>query len=202
MGVRNMGLQVLVSFLLYDIISAITPGPGNILALNTIVNYGWKKSRKLFLGIFTGYYLTQIICAFLIFGLDRFLNPIMTVMKYVGAAYILWLTIHIVLSKPDFKATEKNPSFFIGFILQLVNVKIYFFGMTALSGYIIPYYNSLSALIMFELIIATIGTTATLTWAFMGNLFERVYRKHYRLINIILGLFLLACVISLLLQKT
>ncbi len=24
---------------------AFTPGPGNILALNTVTNYGWKKQR-------------------------------------------------------------------------------------------------------------------------------------------------------------
>jgi cysteine/O-acetylserine efflux protein len=197
-----MGLQALISFLLYSLINAFTPGPGNILALNTIVNYGWKKSRNLFLGIFVGYYIVQILCAFLIFGLARFLNPIMAIMKYIGAAYIIWLAIHIAISKPEFKADGKNPSFYIGFILQMVNIKIYFFGITALSGYIIPYYNSLSTLIIFEIIIATIGTIATLTWAFIGNLFERIYRKYYKLINILLGLFLLECVVSLLIQKT
>ncbi|MEI3504124.1 MAG: hypothetical protein V8Q42_10905 [Anaerovoracaceae bacterium] len=46
---------------------AFTPGPGNILALNTITNYGWKKGRPLFFGIFAGYYCVQTICAIFVY---------------------------------------------------------------------------------------------------------------------------------------
>ena len=45
---------VLLNFFIYAVINAFTPGPGNILALNTVTNYGWKKGMPLFLGIFTG----------------------------------------------------------------------------------------------------------------------------------------------------
>ena len=33
------------NFFIYTIINAITPGPGNILALNTVGSYGWKKGK-------------------------------------------------------------------------------------------------------------------------------------------------------------
>lgn len=56
-----MGIQVITSFLIYTVISAFTPGPGNILALNTMVNHGWKKGKPLFLGIFFGYFFVQRI---------------------------------------------------------------------------------------------------------------------------------------------
>lgn len=59
-----MPVYVLGNFLIYCAINAFTPGPGNILALNTVTNYGWKKGKPLFFGIFTGYYAVQIICAF------------------------------------------------------------------------------------------------------------------------------------------
>ena len=122
----------------------------------------------------------------------------MSVMKYVGMAYIIWLAIRIAISKPELEETDKKPSFWTGFVLQMVNIKIYLFGITALTGYVIPYYNSLKMLILFEIIIASIGTIATLIWIFMGNIFKRIYIKYYRIINIILGLFLLQCAISLL----
>ena len=35
---------VLLNFFIYAVINAFTPGPGNILALNTVTNYGWKKT--------------------------------------------------------------------------------------------------------------------------------------------------------------
>lgn len=189
---------VLGNFFVYAIINAFTPGPGNILALNTVTNYGYKKGRSLFFGIFAGYYVVQIICALFVYGVSAFMPNILGIMKYIGAAYILWLAIHIAVSKPESESTEKSASFFKGFLLQFVNVKIYLFGITALAGYITDYYTSFFDLILFELIVATIGTMATITWIGMGMMIQRMYQKHFRLINIILAASLLECIYSML----
>ncbi len=189
---------VISNFFIYAIINAITPGPGNILALNTVSNYGWKKGKPLFFGIFVGYYVVQILCAVFVFGVSAFLPNVLGVMKYIGATYILWLAIHIVISKPAIDSSEKSASFLKGFLLQFVNVKIYLFGITALTGYITDYSTSLMTLLFFELIIATIGTIATLTWIGLGVLLRKAYQKYYRPINIVLALTLLKCVYSML----
>lgn len=193
-----MGIQVILSFSIYAVINAITPGPGNLLALNTTVRAGWKKGKNLLFGIFAGYYAVQILCALLVYESYRFLNPIITVTKYVGAAYILWLAIHIAKSKPDLSESDGKPSFWTGFLLQFVNAKIYLFGITALTGYVLPFYTSLGALLFFEMIIATVGTAATLTWVVLGSVLKKIYTKHYRSINMVMALALLWCVVSLL----
>ncbi len=189
---------VIGNFLVYSVINAFTPGPGNILALNTVTNYGWKKGKPLFLGIFAGYYVVQLICAVFVYGVSTFLPGVLGVMKYVGAAYILWLAIHIAFSRPDGNNGEKSASFWKGFMLQFVNVKIYLFGITALTGYVTNYSTSLWILIFFELIIATIGTIATSTWIGAGMAIQKVYLRYYRPINIMLALTLLECVYSIL----
>lgn len=160
---------VMGNFFIYSVINAFTPGPGNILALNTVTNYGYKKGRPLFWGIFAGYYVVQMICAIFVFGVSTFLPDVLGIMKYIGAAYILWLAVHIAISRPDTDSVEKSASFLKGFLLQFVNVKIYLFGITALTGYITGFSDSLWVLILFEFIIATIGTVATLTWVGMGG---------------------------------
>ena len=193
-----MPAYVIGNFVLYCVINAFTPGPGNILALNTVTNYGWKKGRPLFFGIFTGYYVVQLICAVFVFGIAAFLPSVLGVMKYIGAAYILWLAIHIALSKPEKDDDSRSASYMKGFLLQFVNVKIYLFGMTALTGYITDYYTSLTALVIAELFIATLGSFATLTWIGMGALIQKFYLKHYRIINILLALTLVECIISIL----
>ena len=189
---------VLGNFFIYAFINAFTPGPGNILALNTVTNYGWKKGKPLFFGVFAGYYVVQIICAIFVFGVSTLLPNVLGVMKYIGAAYILCLAIHIAISKPSGGKNEKSASFSKGFLLQFVNVKIYMFGVTALTGYITDFSRSLWVLLSFEIIIATIGTSATLTWVGIGVLIQKAYQKHYRIINIILALTLLECVYSML----
>lgn len=193
-----MPAYVIGNFVLYCVINAFTPGPGNILALNTVTNYGWKKGKPLFYGIFTGYYVVQLICAVFVFGIAAFLPSVLGVRKYIGAAYILWLAIHIALSKPEKDDDSRSASYMKGFLLQFVNVKIYLFGMTALTGYITDYYTSLTALVIAELFIATLGSFATLTWIGMGALIQKFYLKHYRIINILLALTLVECIISIL----
>ena len=189
---------VLGNFFIYSVINAFTPGPGNILALNTVTNYGYKKGRPLYWGIFAGYYVVQVICAVFVFGVSTFLPDLLGIMKYIGAAYILWLAVRIALSKPTTGTVEKSASFLKGFLLQFVNVKIYLFGITALTGYVTEYSASLWVLLLFGIIIATIGTIATLTWIGMGVLIQRAYQKYYRVINIILALTLSECVYGML----
>ena len=152
----------------------------------------------LFFGIFTGYYVVQIICAVFVYGVGTFLPDALQVMKYIGAAYILWLAIHIAISKPEVSEEQGSASFIKGFLLQFVNIKIYMFGITALTGFITPYSKALWTLIGFELLIATIGTIATSTWIGAGILIQNFYIKHYRIINIILALTLLECIWSML----
>ncbi len=130
---------VLGNFFIYSVVNAFTPGPGNILALNTVTNYGYKKGRPLFGGIFAGYYVVQILCAVFVFGVSTFLPNMLGIMKYIGAAYILWLAVHIAFGRPAADTVEKSASWMKGFLLQFVNVKIYLFGITALTGYVTDY---------------------------------------------------------------
>ena len=162
---------VIGNFFVYSLINAFTPGPGNILALSTVTNYGWKKGKPLFFGIFAGYYVVQLICAVFVFGVSTFLPGVLGGMKYIGAAYILWLAIHIAF---------------------------YLFGITALTGYVTNYSTDLWVLIFFEAIIATIGAIATTFWIGAGMVIQKIYLQHYRPINMILALTLLECVYSIL----
>ena len=115
-----MSMAVLSNFLIYCVINAFTPGPGNILALNTVTYYGYKKGKPLFFGIFAGYYVVQILCAIFVYGVNSLLPNVMEVMKYIGAAYILWLAIHIAFSKKTSENTEQSASFLKGFMLQFL----------------------------------------------------------------------------------
>ena len=139
-----------------------------------------------------------MVCAVFVYGVSTFLPDMLGVMKYVGAAYILWLAVHIAVSRPDEEGGERSASFWKGFMLQFVNVKIYLFGITALTGYVTNFSTSLPVLVFFELVIATIGTVATSAWIGMGLVIQKIYLRHYRLINIILAGALLECVYSIL----
>ncbi len=150
------------------------------------------------MGIFTGYYVVQLLCACFVYGVGTFLPNVLHVMKYVGAAYILWLAIHIAVSQPTDDSHEKAASYTKGFLLQFVNIKIWMFGITALTGFITEYHSSLTALVFFEVIIATFGTIATLTWIGLGAVIQKWYLNYFRPINVILALTLFECIYGIL----
>lgn len=192
-----MSLSVFGTFLVYMLVSSFTPGPGNILALNTMTRYGWKKGRRLVWGICFGYATVQCLCTFAVYGLSTFLTPALSVLKYIGGLYMIWLSIQIIRSKPELKAMEGNASFRTGFLLQLVNVKIYFYIISLLSVYLIPYFKSLPVVLLAGMGVVTIGSIANFTWAFLGIKMQSIYEKHYKPINFVLGLFLLYCAFSI-----
>ena len=188
-----MTLSILGTLSCYMMISSFTPGPGNILAMNTTTRFGWEKGKKLILGICCGYLLVQMICTVILYSLNMVLSPVLSVLKYVGAIYMVWLAIHIAISRQREDNTNETPGFLTGFLLQLVNVKIYFYISTLLTAYFIPYTKSLPALILAGVGVTIIGSAASLTWAFLGVKLQNIYNRHFRIINIILSLFLLYC---------
>lgn len=188
-----MTISSIGTLLCYMVVSSFTPGPGNLLALNTTTNFGWKKGKILVCGICFGYACVQFLCTIAIYALNTWINPALAVLKYIGGAYVFWLAVHIMRSKPEESENKARPTFRTGFLLQLVNAKIYFYITTLLTTYLVPYFVTLPKLLIAGVGVVAIGCIATFTWAFCGMKMQTFYKQRYRQINIILGLFLLYC---------
>lgn len=188
-----MAITTFTALIGYMLTSSFTPGPGNILALNTTSNFGWKKSRHMILGICFGYAFVQFICTITLYQLNTYLSPILEILKYIGSVYMIWLAYQIFRSKPDRNLSSKDPSFQEGFILQLVNVKIYFYIITLITVYFIPNISSLPGLFLAGAGAVSIGSIAAFTWSLLGISLHTFYQKHFKLINVILGIFIIYC---------
>ena len=155
-----MNFSEVVSLILYMMVCSFTPGPGNILALNTTSKYGWKKSRLLIVGICTGYAIVQFFCTVVIFSMGYVFESALQVLKYVGGIYMVWLAIHIMRSKMVDEKSDKKPSFKTGMLLQLVNVKIYFYISSLLSVYFIPECKNIISLFLAGFFTVCLGSLA------------------------------------------
>lgn len=122
-----MTMNAIFSLLGYMFVCSFTPGPGNILALNTTGKYGWKRSRTLILGICIGYAAVQTVCTLAVYHLNQLFDFALSILRFGGGIYMVWLAIHIIRSRPGYDSIEKNPTIREGILLQLVNVKIYFY---------------------------------------------------------------------------
>lgn len=193
-----MILTTLCSILPYAFITAYTPGPNNILALNTISNYGWRKGRNTILGIIVGFFNVILICAVACYQLSQCMSHFVGLMKYIGVAYILWLAIHIAFSKPQKDNDERTASFLQGFILQFINVKIILYGITIFSNYVLPVNNTICFTLIFSVIISIIGISGCIVWGVLGQMLQQLMSRHFRIINLLMALLLLECIIRFL----
>ena len=189
---------VLISFLLYAFSTAITPGPNNLLTLNTVSRFGLKKSTRMMLGILSGILIILSLTAVLSFILSRYIPQLTMIAKYLGAIYILYLSYKIFTSKPieaDQKVSE--PKFMTGMILQFLNVKIILYAITSLNSFVLPYTSNLVQIVLYALLLAGISLVSLWAWGILGVLLTDLMRRRYRLINTILALVLLESVFSL-----
>jgi len=185
------------SFLPYILITAYTPGPNNIMSMNNAARFGLRKGIPFNFGILAAFSIVMILCTLFSAALYSVVPKIQLPMKILGAAYMLflaWKTLHSSVSK---EGKDSGGSFWTGFALQFVNPKIIFYGITAMSSYILPAYNAPLALLAFALFLALIGSSANICWAFFGSLFFSLFSRYSRVVNSVMALLLTYCAVSL-----
>lgn len=185
------------AFLSYVIITTFTPGPNNIMAMSNASRYGFKKSIRFNAGVFFGFLFIMVLSSFLSITLYNIIPSIKPLMTFIGASYILWLAWKIYKSKPHLEDENKaTSSFTAGIMLQFVNVKVIIYCITIVSTFIAPYYNSVFALSMFSLFLASVSFMSTCSWAAFGAIFQKFLFKNQRIVNIIMALLLVYTALS------
>lgn len=143
-------------------------------------------------------------CAVLCSTLFEFLPKIEPAMRYIGAGYILFLAWTVLRDSGAKKKGEKNflrpDSVANGLIMQCVNVKVILYGITAFSTFILPFYEGITAITLFVLLLSGVGFAGTVSWAIFGSVFQKLFLERRQLINAILALALVYCALSLVIQ--
>ena len=186
------------AFFTYIFITAFTPGPNNISSMSNASRYGLRKSYPYNLGIFCGFSIVMILCTLFSATLLNLIPRIKPMLLIIGGGYILWLAWKTWRSSSEINMRDgKDCSFLSGFLLQFINPKIYIYGITSMSTYILPSYSAPLILTGFAVLLAFVGFSSTICWAIFGSVFARLFKNHAKLINGILALLLIYCAISL-----
>lgn len=193
-----MTSTIISGFLTYTLITALTPGPNNILALSSVNQYGLRRSLRVLGGMSAGFLVLMLACGAFTFTLISVLPSVTSWLVWVGAAYILWLAWRIASSDPAATDGRASPlSFWVSFWLQFANVKIILYGITALSAFVLPHTQDLVLVTGVCILLAIIGCLGNLVWALAGHLFQSLFRRHGRLVNSVLALLLLYCAVRM-----
>lgn len=187
-----------VNFLTYAIITAVTPGPNNIMSMSNAGHFGFKKSLPFNLGIWCGFSIVMLLCTFFCNTLSAFLPKIKLPMFISGALYMLWLAWKTFKSSSEIKEDHSRCSFLSGLLLQFINPKIYIYCIVSMEAYILPFYQGkYGTLIFFALLLAFIGFEFTLCWALFGSAFKLLFSSYAKITNTVMALLLIYCVASL-----
>lgn len=163
------------------------------------MRYGRKQALKQWRGLITGYCVIAIAAVFVTYFLGGVLGDRVRILAFVGAAYLVYLGVHILVSKKDNDdgEAEKNCNFLTGLIINLTNVKIMLSCLTALSSYVLPYTQSFRSILLVGIVLPFTGPICNLAWLFTGAALQRFFEKYERPINIVMAVSLFYCAFSL-----
>jgi homoserine/homoserine lactone efflux protein len=198
-----MQLSVWLTFFLACWAISVSPGPGAIAAMSSGLNFGFRRGYFTTFGLILGIW-TQIL--FVVVGLGALIaasNTAFTILKFAGAAYLVWLGIAqwrasgkpLVASAVDPQLRTRRDLVRRGWMINAVNPKGTVFLLAVvpqfldLSRPLLPQYLVIAASLSFTDLVVMAGYTA-LAARVLRSLHEA---RHVRWMNRTFGgLFVLA----------
>jgi len=194
---------VMISFLplvSYVLISTFTPGPSNISSASLGVQLGYQRSLRFQGGLALGVFLFMLLSGWISAALLRLFPVLEPILRYAGAAYILYLA--WVMLKASYSFTDQAAplsSFGHGFMLQILNPKLFVYAFSLFSTFLAPIANNLALVPVAAALLAATSFGATSVWAISGTAIK-TYLHNARLkavVNILLSLSLVYAAVAL-----
>jgi threonine/homoserine/homoserine lactone efflux protein len=199
-----MSHSLLLAFIVFLTVMYLTPGPNNILVLSSGLTYGFRLTIPAIAGITFG-------CAFMVAAVGLGLGTIFlaypllqTLLKYAGAAYLVYLAAMIAKSEPVTPGEQngRRPMTFWGAVLfQWVNVK----GWVMVIGTITAYAGiaSFPWNIAIQVVLCLLlGVVSTSIWTLSGSSLRSLMTspRAVRIFNLAMAALLLASLFPVLLD--
>lgn len=180
----SVQIDLLYPLILFCLATLFTPGPNNLMLMTSGLNFGLRRTLPHLFGVDLGF-------AFLVFctgvglgGLFKMFPSAYIILKYAGAAYMLYLAYVIAMSDPHApkaNARKKPFTFVQAAAFQWVNAKAWIMAVGAISTYapVAPYpYNAALIAGIFGLF----GAASSFSWASFGLAMQR-FLKHPKIIR-------------------
>ena len=188
-----------LSFIIYVFTTAFSPGPNNCASMSNMAKTGIKKGMPFNFGLFASQILLMGVCVAFCSWLEKLLPSVEKPMRFIGAAYILYLAWKTYTSETDI-SSDKGGGFKEGFLLNSFNVKYLLYCVVSLESYMIPAYpdNTFMVSIM-AFALCLVAFLSNFLWGVLGTAFGRIFSNHSKLFNTIMALMLVCCAVSIIL---
>jgi threonine/homoserine/homoserine lactone efflux protein len=190
-----------ISFAVFSVVAAGTPGPSNTLLTATGAQVGvWRGLPALF-GVAAGMGLMMFVVGF---GLGTVVlgNPIvLTALKWAGAAVLLWLAWKIATAGVHTAAGGAHAvGFFGAAAFQWVNPKAWLASASAAAAFLSGGESALVQALAFGAMFLLLSIPSCFPWLAFGAVMQRFLRSERttRVFNGVMGLLLAASVVVML----
>jgi homoserine/homoserine lactone efflux protein len=180
-----MSFATWIAFVIAGTLIAISPGSGAVLSMSHGLAYGVRKASATVLGLQLGLILVLIIAGAGVGSLLLASEVAFTVVKVIGALYLIWLGIGQWRAKAQ--ATQvstagmaAHPSFgrrvLTGFLTNATNPKGIIFMVAVLPSFIAPDAPVLPQLAILAVTMVTIDASVMHGYAFLAASMQRFFR--------------------------
>ncbi|MBC2658769.1 LysE family translocator [Pseudomonas sp. MSSRFD41] len=197
--------DLLLAFSLFALVTSITPGPNNTMLLASGVNFGFSRSIPHILGISCGFFVLVLAVGLGLGAVFEAYPLLYGVLRYVGAAYLLYLAWKIARSGPlsDEPQGQGRPLGYWGAAaFQWVNPKAWVMAVGAISTYT-PLQGYFTNVLVIAAVFALINAPTVSLWAACGSLLRNVLRnpRWLRLFNLGMAVLLVLSLVPLLVES-
>ena len=127
-----MSLTLWLGFLLAAIMIAVTPGPGAVLSMSTSMRHGYWSALVAIIGLQVAILVHLVIVAVGFGALIAASETAFSIVKFIGAAYLIWLGVQKWCSPPvpvdaERVTVRRRGLFLQGLLVNLTNPKAIIF---------------------------------------------------------------------------
>ncbi|WJH40970.1 LysE family translocator [Aliirhizobium terrae] len=187
--------ELILAFLAYAFVTSITPGPNNAMLLASGVNFGLKASVPHILGVNIGFAVLILSVGLGLGGVFEALPILHDAMKYVGAAYLIYLAWKIAgsgVSEAD-RGRRVPLTFMQAAAFQWVNPKAWIMAIGAIATYT-QADGFLAKAVLVTILFSIVNAPCIIAWAAVGTALRGVLSKPIwlRVFNVAMALMLVA----------
>lgn len=195
-------LELISAFVLFAFVSSITPGPNNTMLLASGVNFGFRRTLPHALGISFGFMFLVLAVGLGLGGVFKAVPVAYTVLRYLGAAYLLYLAWKVATSGPV--STTQNVhgaplSFWGAAAFQWVNPKAWVMAVGAITTYT-PAQGYVLNVIVIAALFALVNLPSVGIWVMFGSALRNFLQnpRWLMLFNVLMALLLVISLYPLL----
>ena len=188
--------ELLIAFIAFAFVTSVTPGPNNTMLLASGANFGLRRTLPHMLGISLGLMLLVLSVGLGLGQLFEQVPVFYTLLRYVGAAYLLYLAWKIANAgapSSQASASGKPFSFLQAAAFQWVNPKAWIMAIGAITTYT-PQDNFITNVVLIATLFALVNCPTMSVWTVVGSLLRNWLQdaRRLRVFNIGMALLLVA----------